>query len=260
MSESTSSGPGRIVLIAGAVILLGGVGLMMSTGGGDSTDEAGADPSPAASGADAASTGASASAGGAASGVAGSGVAGSDGSGSSAAASDALAAAGDSSTTPAMGASGPEDEPLVLPDIDWESLPESHRADQFEASLETLSDWIGELGPEYNAQLLGTDCSAPPCLVGMAFDGTSFGDDHTAKAQFQTGFSDELQRLRGQRPSMTMVTATPDGTTAVWMYELPQGGDSDASHDDLNESARVRHHQWMAAWSSARAGRAPSSP
>ncbi|GEM_PF-6717866 len=148
-----------------------------------------------------------------------------------------------------------DDEPLELPEIPWEDLPEGARDEAFEASLETLSDWVAELDPEYDAQLLGIDCSAPPCVVGMAFDGTSFGDDHTAKAGFQNGFAEELTRLRSVRPAMTMVTATPDGTTAVWMYELPAGAD-EALTADLNESAKLRHAEWMKAWSAARAGRA----
>jgi hypothetical protein len=90
----------------------------------------------------------------------------------------------------------------------------------------------------------------------MAFDGRSFGDDHATKAEFQGRFAQELERLRGERPAMTMVTATPDGTTAVWVYELPGTvEDREAMHGDLNESARLRHQQWVAAWSSARAGR-----
>lgn len=147
------------------------------------------------------------------------------------------------------------DEPLILPEIDWEALPENSGEEAFEATLEPLADWVAELDEEYSAELLGVDCSAPPCVVGMAFDGTSFGDDHTAKAGFQAGFAEELTRLRGTRPAMTMVTATPDGTTAVWMYELPEGGDAEDLHADLNESAKVRHDEWMKAWSASRAGR-----
>ncbi len=147
-----------------------------------------------------------------------------------------------------------DDEPLELPDIPWESLSEAARGEAFETSVETLPDWIAELDPEYDAQYLGVDCSAPPCVVGMAFDGTSFGDDHVAKAGFQSEFNDELMRLRGVRPAMTMVTATPDGTTAVWLYELP-ARDADGLHADLNESAKLRHQEWAKAWSAARAGR-----
>ena len=253
MSEAPSSGPGRILVIA-VVLLALGLGAYLLRGGDESTADAGEEVPAAAGGI--AEVPASDRVG------AGPGVvipsSGEADEVEEAEEADAPDAPGLVQMLPPpvlelpMGVS-PEGESLDLPEISWDLLPESGRADAFEASLETLSDWAAEIEPEYDAQLLGTDCSAPPCLVGMSFDGTSFEEDHVAKAAFQREFSDELTRLRGTAPAMTIVTSTPNGTTAVWQYELPQGmEDQEGVHADLNESASLRHQQWVKGWSASR--------
>lgn len=251
MSQAPSNPTLPIVVVA--VLVLGGLGYFLATRGGDDA--------PSQQGADAAVEAASTSAGPTSGADSGPTAPEPEGGTNAIASRKPIVALegqslGGAPPKPIAFGQSAGDEPLELPEIDWETLPENNRREEFEASVETLSDWVAELDPEYDAQLLGVDCSAPPCVVGMAFDGTSFGEDHSAKAGFQGGFADEITRLRGVRPDMTMVTATPDGTTAVWVYELPKDvADAEALHADMNESARLRHAEWMKAWSSARAGR-----
>ena len=126
----------------------------------------------------------------------------------------------------------------------FEELTSSHQPDAIRTALGGVDDWLTETWPEANGAWLGTDCSAPPCLIGVRFEPPE-PDLHGAIA---TSWRDELEARLGWRPWGVLTADDGGGVQYAWMFGMPDellGGDAIDQRLALVASAGERFDRLM---------------
>lgn len=128
----------------------------------------------------------------------------------------------------------------------FEVLSPPHRPDALQQALADMPAWLSSLYPEANAEYLGTDCAAPPCLVGVAWEGSGFETPERMRA-FVRDYQAEVEHRAGFPMAAVYMEEDRQGRQYIWMSGLPADLPADDPlRDDLLAKAAERHHQRMA--------------
>lgn len=121
-------------------------------------------------------------------------------------------------------------------------LPPAHRAAAVRSSLAGFGDWLAASFPKAQPAFLGADCSSPPCMIGIRFDGAGLSPAEVRA--LLGGARREIERRAGI--AMTVIHSDQDasGRDHLWMYGLPAELASEP-REQLRAAAESRHSSRM---------------
>jgi hypothetical protein len=123
--------------------------------------------------------------------------------------------AGRSEAQPGEPARPGEEAPPITRFVD---LPSEHRPDSIQSALEGAEGWLAETWPDVPGAWLGTECSVPPCLIGLRFEPMEAGQD----GEIATAWREELTRRLGWRPYGVLSVDDGSGVQYAWMFGVPE--------------------------------------
>lgn len=100
----------------------------------------------------------------------------------------------------------------------FEALPDEHQPDAIDGAMADVEGWFDEAWPEARGAWLGTDCSDPPCLIGVRFE----PPEPARYGEIATAWREELERRLGWRPYGVLTAEDGDGVQHVWMFGMPE--------------------------------------
>jgi len=120
-----------------------------------------------------------------------------------------------------------------------EQLPEAYQPATVKAAVGDFGDWLATRYPGADAKFLGTDCSTPPCMIGLSFSDKGFSGAADLRG-FYGDVRSELERRAGWPMAAVHADQDSNGRQYLWMYGIP--GESGVElAQDLRDNAEQRH-------------------